>query len=88
MYADGLASAFLVQASTFTNRGLGSLLWAFAILDHMPGPALLRPMEEVIVQRSGDMEMPHVAQILWGFATLGHVPDPAACAALQVRSYL
>jgi hypothetical protein len=75
-----------VQASAFTDQGLASLLWAFGTLNHVPGPALLGPVEAEIQRRSGEMEMLHVAQILWGFATLSHVPDPAVCAALQVRS--
>lgn len=78
--------AFLAQASAFTDHGLASLLWAFGTLNHVPGPALLGPIEAEIQRRSGEMEMTHVVQLLWGFATLSHVPHPAVCAALQVRS--
>jgi len=58
-----------VLASAISNT-----LWAFASLNHHPGPMLLKVLQRELVHKLRQFTPQGIENVLWAFATLGHHP--------------
>lgn len=58
----------------FNSQNMSNTLWAFASLNHHPGPMLLKVLQRELVHKLPHFTAQGIENVLWAFATLGHHP--------------
>lgn len=77
-YCREVLSAMATQAMQrlpqFNSQNMSNTLWAFASLNHHPGPMLLKVLQRELVHKLPHFTSQGIENVLWAFATLGHHP--------------
>ena len=72
-----MASQAMQRLQQFNSQNISNTLWAFASLNHHPGPMLLKVLQRELVHKLRQFTPQGIENVLWAFATLGHHPGPA-----------
>lgn len=69
-----MASQAMQRLQQFNSQNISNTLWAFASLNHHPGPMLLKVLQRELVHKLRQFTPQGIENVLWAFATLGHHP--------------
>ena len=69
-----MASQAMQRLQHFNSQNISNTLWAFASLNHHPGPMLLKVLQRELVHKLRQFTPQGIENVLWAFATLGHHP--------------
>ena len=69
-----MATQAMQRLSQFNSQNMSNTLWAFASLNHHPGPMLLKVLQRELVHKLPHFTSQGIENVLWAFATLGHHP--------------
>ena len=73
-----MASQAMQRLQHFNSQNISNTLWAFASLNHHPGPMLLKVLQRELVHKLRQFTPQGIENVLWAFATLGHHPGMPA----------
>lgn len=69
-----MAAQAMQRLQHFNSQNISNTLWAFASLNHHPGPMLLKVLQRELVHKLRQFTPQGIENVLWAFATLGHHP--------------
>lgn len=69
-----MATQAMQRLPQFNSQNMSNTLWAFASLNHHPGPMLLKVLQRELVHKLPHFTSQGIENVLWAFATLGHHP--------------
>ena len=69
-----MATQAMQRLPQFNSQNMSNTLWAFASLNHHPGPTLLKVLQRELVHKLPHFTAQGIENVLWAFATLGHHP--------------
>lgn len=69
-----MANQAMQRLPQFNSQNMSNTLWAFASLNHHPGPMLLKVLQRELVHKLPHFTSQGIENVLWAFATLGHHP--------------
>ena len=73
-----MATQAMQRLPQFNSQNMSNTLWAFASLNHHPGPMLLKVLQRELVHKLPHFTSQGIENVLWAFATLGHHPGQPA----------
>ena len=69
-----MATQAMQRLPQFNSQNMSNTLWAFASLNHHPGPMLLKVLQRELVHKLPYFTSQGIENVLWAFASLGHHP--------------
>lgn len=69
-----MATQAMQRLPQFNSQNMSNTLWAFASLNHHPGPMLLKVLQRELVHKLPHFTSQGIENVLWAFASLGHHP--------------
>lgn len=71
---NAMATQAMQRLPQFNSQNMSNTLWAFASLNHHPGPMLLKVLQRELIHKLPHFTAQGIENVLWAFATLGHHP--------------
>lgn len=78
-----MATQAMQRLPQFNSQNMSNTLWAFASLNHHPGPMLLKVLQRELVHKLPHFTSQGIENVLWAFATLGHHPGQSGLLVTQ-----